>query len=110
MSTKVKSKHQTANINNTLLSASFLQRNDFKLIEESESPFENFKMGYFVKEGIVLFHNTPVTELNENDFLIGYAETRCGKHYVVAFRWIKEQKDLIEIFKTVKGKELDIVS
>lgn len=109
MSTKVKSKHKTANSNNTLLSAAFLQSRGFKLLEENESPFENFKMDYFVKEGVILFFNTPVTEWNENDFLVGYAEMRCGKYYAVAFRWIKEQKDLIEIFKAVKGKDLDSV-
>jgi hypothetical protein len=32
---------------------------------------------------------------------------RCGKYYAVAFRWIKEQKDIIEIYKAVKGKDLD---
>lgn len=109
MNTKVKSKHKTSNSNNTLLSTTFLQSKDFKLVEENESPFENFKMDYFVKEGVILFFNTPVTEWNENDFLVGCAEMRCGKYYVVAFRWIKEQKDLIEIFKAVKGKDLDSV-
>jgi hypothetical protein len=109
MSTKVKSRHKTANSNNTLLSAAFLQSKGFKLVEESESPFENFKMDYYVKEGVILFFNIPVTEWNENDFLIGFAEMRCGKYYAVAFRWIKEQKDLIEIFKSVKCKELDSV-
>jgi hypothetical protein len=107
MSTKVKSKHKTANSNNTLLSAAFLQSEGFKLVEESQSPFENFKMDYFVKEGVLLFFNTPVTEWNENDFLVGCAEMRCGNYYAVAFRWIKEQKDIIEIYKAVKGKDLD---
>lgn len=102
-------KSTDGNFANTLLSATFLQSKGFKLVEESESPFENFKMDYFVKEGILLFFNTPVTEWNENDFLVGCAEMRCGNYYVVAFRWIKEQKDLIEIYKAVKGKDLDSV-
>ena len=97
------------NFANTLLSAAFIQSKGFKLVEENKSPFENFKMDYFVKEGVLLLFNTPITEWNENDFLVGCAEMRCGKYYAVAFRWIKEQKDLIEIFKAVKGKELDSV-
>lgn len=78
-------KSTDGNFANTLLSATFLQSKGFKLVEESESPFENFKMDYFVKEGILLFFNTPVTEWNENDFLVGCAEMRCGNYYVVAF-------------------------
>jgi len=107
MSTKVKSKHKTANSNNTLLSDAFLQSKGFKLVEES--PFENLNMPYYVKEGVILLFNTPVTEWNESDFLVGSAEMRCGKYYAVAFRWIKEQKDIIEIYKAVKGKDLDSV-
>lgn len=96
----------STNSNNTLLSAAFLQSNGFKLVKKSESPFENFNMEYFVKEGVILFFNTPVTEWNENDFLVGYAEMRRGKYCAVAFRWIREQKDLIGIFKAVRGKDL----
>ena len=107
MSTKVKSKHKTANSKNTLLSADFLISKGFKLVEES--PFENFNMPYYVKEGLILLFNTPVTEWNESDFLVGSAEMRCGKYYAVSFRWIKEQKDIIEIYKAVKGKDLDSV-
>jgi hypothetical protein len=101
-------KHKTNNNNNTLLSASFLINKGFKLIEES--PFENFDMPYYVKEGVILLFNTPVTKWNENDFLVGSAEMRCGKYYAVAFRWIKEQKDINEIYKAVKGKDLNSTS
>lgn len=102
--TSVKSKHKTDNSNNSLLSSSFLIKNGFKLVEDSS--FENFNMPYYVKEGIILLFNTPVTKWNENDFLVGSAEMRCGKYYAVAFRWIKEQKDIIEIYKAVKDKDL----
>ncbi len=107
MSTKVKSKHKTANSNNTFLSAAFLESNGFKLVEES--PFENFNMPYYVKEGVILLFNTPITEWNESNFLAGSAEMRCGKYYAVAFRWIDKQEQIIEIFKAVTGKELDSV-
>jgi hypothetical protein len=102
---KKSNKHKTNNNNNTLLSATFLINKGFKLVEET--PFENFDMPYYVKEGLILLFNTPVNEWNKSNFLVGSAEMRCGKYYAVVFRWIKEQKDLIEIYKAVKGKDLD---
>jgi hypothetical protein len=107
--TETKDTHEPANGVYGVLSAAFLLSKGFKLVEESQSPFENFKMNYFVKEGVILFFNTPVTEWNENDFLVGCGEMSYGKYYAVAFRWIKEQKDIIEIYKAVKGKDLDSV-
>jgi len=101
-------KNDLVNSNNTLLSDFFLISKGFKLVEESQ--FENLNMSYYVKEGVILLFNNPVTEYNKNDFLVGSAEMRCGKYYAVTFRWIKEQKDIIEIFKAVKGKDLDNVS
>ena len=98
-------KAQITNSNNTLLSATFLIGKGFKLVEES--PFENFSMPYYAKEGIILLFNIPVTKWNKSDFLVGSAELRCGKYYAVAFRWIKYQKDIIDIYKAVKGNDLD---
>ena len=98
-------KTEPSNSTKPVLSAAFLISNGFKLVEEC--PFENFNMPYYVKKGVILLFNTPVSEWNESDFLVGSAEMRCGKYYAVAFRWIKEQKDIIEIYKAVKGRDLN---
>ena len=102
-----KTKRQKAISLNPVSSAAFLVSKGFKLVEDNQ--FENFNMPYYVRESVMLFFNTPVTEWNEKDFYVGYGEMRCGKYYAGAFRWIDKQEQIIEIFKAVTGKELDDV-
>lgn len=97
-------KQKNTSADNALLSADFLVSKGFKLIESR--PFENLDMPYYVKQGVLLFFNTPVTEWNKSDFLVASAEMRCGKYYAVTFRWIKYQKDIDCIYKAVTGKNL----
>ena len=89
---------------NTLLSHSFLSSMGFKLV--MNSPFENLNRPYYVKNGIILIFNAPITEDNESDFLVGSAEMRCGKYFAVTFRWIKKQKEIIKIYKAITGSKL----
>lgn len=73
-------------------------------IFNEESPFENIKMKYHVKDSVLLFFNEG--EHNKNSFLIGYGECNFGNYIAVTFRWISTKEQLHEIFKAVKGKEL----
>jgi hypothetical protein len=101
---KTLNENENGNCANRMLSASYLINKGFKLVEEK--PFEDIYMPYYVKEGIMLLFNTPVEEYNENDFLIGFAEMRCGKYHAVTIKWIKEQKELLSIYKSIKCNEL----
>jgi hypothetical protein len=85
-----------------LLDAEFLVDNGFTLNEER--PFENYDLPYYVKDSVLLFFNVPVTKWNQNSFLIGYGEMRMGKYYAVTFRWIINQKELIDIYEVLTGK------
>jgi hypothetical protein len=78
----------------------WLTLNKFKLIESH--PFEDITMPYYVRESILLFFNTPLTEYN-NSYLIGYAEMRQGKYKAVTFRWVSEQEDVIKIYEAITG-------
>lgn len=86
-----------------LLTASFLTKNGFKLVDNLM--FDDFVMDYYARNGIILFFNKPVTKYNKNDFYVGYAEMRCGEYKVVAFRWVKTQEDLIDIYEAVTGEK-----
>ena len=88
-----------------LLSAAYLLGKGFKLIEGRT--FENYNLPYYAREGVVLFFNTPVTEWNKNDFLVGFAEQKGQKQYTaVTFRWITEKKEVVDIYKSITGKDL----
>lgn len=88
-----------------LLSAKFLESKGFKLIESK--PFDNFNMPYYVKDSVILFFNEPVTDWNKNSFLVGYGEMYDGKYFAVGFRWINNQEDLLEIYKSVTGNKIN---
>ena len=93
-----------ATIGNTVLSAAILSEYGFKQVNVEDSPFDDYKMSYWCKDAIILLYNEG--EGNENSFYIGYGECRFGKYTVVPFRWIHIEKELLEIFKAVKGIEL----
>ena len=95
---------QAAITPNPLLSAALLSEYDFKLVEAEDSLFEDYKMPYYCKDAVILLFNKG--EGNENSFYIGYGECRFGKYSVVPFRWIHTEKELLEIYKAVKGCEL----
>jgi hypothetical protein len=101
---KMKKQHQAKLLPSPLLSAALLSEYGFKLVEVGDSPFDDYKMPYFCKDAVILFFNRG--EWNENSFYIGYAEGRFGKYTVVPFRWISIEKELIEIYKAVRGIEL----
>lgn len=77
---------------------------NFKFVSAVDTPFEDIQMPYWVNDGVILFYNTG--EFNENDFLIGYGEMRCGKYHCITFRWIRTERELKNIFSAVRGKEL----
>lgn len=63
--------------------------------------FECREMPYYVKNGVILWYNTPIQDGNENAYLVGYGEMRCGKYHAVSIRWIytlEELKPIYEIF------------
>lgn len=91
--------------NNILLSPKLLTDLGFKLLEEVV--FENYTLPYYAKDAVILFFNTPITKWNKSDFLIGYAEMKGGKYFAVTFRWINTLIQLEEIYKAVRGKELE---
>ena len=90
--------------NNTILSDKLLSKYGFKQVNVEESPFDDYKMPYYCKDAIILFYNEG--EGNENSFYIGYGENRFGKYTVVPFRWIHTEKELLDIYKAVRGSEL----
>ena len=75
-------------------------------IFNEESPFENIKMSYYVKDSVLLFFNEG--EYNKNSFLIGYGEHSFGIYNAVTFRWISTKEQLHEIYKAIKGTEIKI--
>jgi hypothetical protein len=104
---EVQNSTEPATFGKPVLNAAFLVANGFKLIEES--PFDNYTLPYYVRESVMLFFNTPVTEWNENSFLIGYGEMKMGKYYAVTFKWIKSPSELITIFNAISGKDFEAV-
>jgi len=90
--------------NNRVLSDSIFQEYGFHKIELEDSPFDDYKMPYYVKDGVILFYNTGAG--NEHSFYIGYGENRFNKYIVVPFRWIHYEKELLEIYKSIRGFNL----
>ena len=93
-----------ATICNTVLSAALLFEYGFKQVNVEYSPFDDYKMPYYCKDAVILLYNKG--EENENSFYIGYGEGRFGKYTVVPFRWIHTEKELLEIYKAIRGSEL----
>jgi hypothetical protein len=89
---------------NDKLSEKFLISNGFKLNDKIDI-FENRKMPYYVREGVLLFFNIPVTKFNDDSFLIGYGDMRCGIYYAVDFRWISTRSELIKIYEVITNKK-----
>jgi len=89
---------------NTVLSAALLSEYGFKQVKIEDSPFDDYKMPYYCKDSVILLYNKG--EGNENSFYIGYGEGRFGKYTVVPFRWIHTEKELLEIYKAIRGSEL----
>ena len=103
MSTKVKSKHKTANSNNTLLSAALLSELGF---HSNVGGFENLQMPYYAKDAVLLFYNEHRTEWEHNGFYIGHGSMRAGTYYVSCFRWIDTLAQLKQVYKAITGNEL----
>jgi hypothetical protein len=85
------------------ITARYLVENGFSLVENTQV-FECLEMPYYVKNGIILFFNTPVTEWNENSFLFGIGEMRCGKYHCTVLRWITEVDELRSLFTVITNK------
>ena len=89
---------------NKLLTAKYLLAKGFKLC--NGNAFENMNMPYYAKDAILLFFNTPVEPWNESDFLLGFADMRCGIYYIATTGWIHTKKQLKKVYKSVKGIKL----
>jgi len=90
----------------TMLTTSVLKELNFKNIGKCE--FELFdNMNYWVKNGICLFYNTPISEDYQDSFYIGYAEMRQSKYVAVAFKWINSKEELSQIYEAIIGVKID---
>lgn len=84
----------------TLLTTDILDELGFK--DKGRCEFDLFEgMNYWVKNGICLFYNTPISKDHQNKFYIGYAEMRQGKYVAVAFRWIDSVEELTQIYESI---------
>lgn len=79
----------------------YLESMGFEYNEKSS--FENINIQCYAKDAILLFFNTS----NDNTFLIGHGEYFFGKYYINTFRWIYSKEELHDIYRAVKGKELE---
>jgi len=90
----------------TVLTTDVLKELGFKNIGKCE--FELFdNMNYWVKNGICLFYNTPISEDYQDSFYIGYAEMRQSKYVAVAFKWINSKEALTQIYEAIKGVKIE---
>jgi hypothetical protein len=80
----------------------YLLKYGFSLIEES--PFQDMKMKYWVKEGLCLFFNESPPF---NTYLVGFADQRFGKYSIVTGEWIKYVHTLQNTFYAFRGKEMN---
>lgn len=90
----------------TILTTDILEELEFK--DNGKCDFELFEnMNYWVKNGICLFYNTPISENYQEHFYIGYAEQRQSKYVAVAFRWIDSLEELTQIFEGITQKKIE---
>jgi hypothetical protein len=82
------------------ITTKFLTEHGFEFV--LESPFDNFKRSYYAKDCILVFIDTPFGE----DVHVGIGEHSFGVYRAVSLRWVKTQKDFLNLFKVVKGYEL----
>lgn len=85
------------------LSEEWFKKFDFKLVEES--PFEDIKLKYWVKNRICLFFNDSPPY---NVYLLGFADQRFGKYSVVTGDWIEHVHVLQNAFYALNNEELNV--
>ena len=90
----------------TVLTTGVLKELNFKNIGKCEFDlFDN--MNYWVKNGICLFYNTPISEDYQDSFYIGYTEMRQGKYVAVVFKWIGSKEALTQIYEAITGVKIE---
>lgn len=93
------------NNTHTILTVNILIEKGFEDIGKCKfKPFEN--MSYWVKNGICLFYNTPISKDYQEKFYVGYVDMRQGEYFVVAFRWIDSLEDLTNIYESITQKSI----
>lgn len=85
------------------LTEEWLLKFGFTLVEES--PFEEIKMKYWVRNRICLFFNESEPF---NTYLLGFADQRFGKYSVVTGNWIEYVHTIQNAFHSLTGEELTI--
>jgi hypothetical protein len=97
---RIKKTRYGSNGLHTLLTTGILEELNFK--DNGKCKFEGFEnMNYWVKNGICLFYNTPISTDYQDHFYIGYAEMRQGKYVAVAFKWIDSLEELTQIYEGI---------
>ena len=89
----------------TLLTTDILD--EFGFEDNGQSKFPLFeRMNYWVKNGICLFYNTPISKDYQESFYIGYVQLRQSKYIAVGFRWIDSVEELTKIYESITGKSI----
>lgn len=90
--------------NPTQLTDKILEKHNFT--NRGKCNFRFFeKMNYWVKNGVCLFYNAPVSDFQEA-YLIGYTTMIQGEYVATKFRWIRTEQELIDVYESVTGKKI----